>query len=207
MAHAQDSPPPLKPLPPLPSQSGVPAVATVPAPVVNAAVAAVASLGNEVVQGRYQAAIDSMNPQWKERTARRMGGMQKLDEQLAAAAGEMTRQGIRVMNFKPYGMPQSFEVWPGKKTQTVNGVTTESLIYTKWLVIVPTVKTFEMRLKGDPKPLVIESTGYQVAVCDKDKSQWTFIDGSATTINDLRSIFINLPADLKLPPLEKREIR
>jgi len=205
--QAQDSPPPLKPLPPLPKEESSPPASVAPQSVVDSAVAAVDHLGSEVVQGRYQAAVDSMNPLWKERTASRMGGMKKLDEQLSAVADQMVSQGIRILAFKPTGTPQALEVGPGKKTEVIDGVASEVLIYTKWLVIVPTVKTFQMRLKNEPKPVVIESIGYQVAISDKNKQEWTFIDGSGTSLNELRSLFINLPADLKLPPLEKREIR
>ncbi|MFT3990393.1 MAG: hypothetical protein QM680_03180 [Luteolibacter sp.] len=201
------APPPLRPLPKLPQQAPASVPSVVPVAVIQAAVGAVEKLGDEVVQGNYQAAIDSLNPMWKERTASRVGGMQVLDQQLSSAADEMVKQGIRILSFKPAGLPRGYEVWPGKKVETINGESVETLIYTKWLVFVPTVKTFEMRLKGDPKPVVIQSTGFQVAVCDKDKTQWTFIDGSSTSLNELRGIFITLPADTELPPLEKHEVR
>jgi hypothetical protein len=55
--------------------------------------------------------------------------------------------------------------------------------------------------------VIIESTGFQVAISDKGKADWTFIDGSAVSVNDLRSLFGNLPQDLELPPLEKRQIK
>ncbi|MFT4177181.1 MAG: hypothetical protein QM627_11065 [Luteolibacter sp.] len=206
-AASGQAPPPLKPLPPLPGEAPTSTTSTVPASIIQSAVAAVEKLGNEVVQGNYQAAVDSINPMWKERTAARVGGMQVLDQQLASATREMVRQGIRILSFKPVGSPRGYEVWPGKKVETINGETVETLIYTKWLVLVPTVKTFEMRIQDDPKPVVIESTGFQVAVCDKDKTEWTFIDGSSTSLNELRGIFITLPADTELPPLEKREVR
>ena len=54
---------------------------------------------------------------------------------------------------------------------------------------------------------MIESIGFQVAVSDKGKNDWTFIDGSGLTVNDLRGLFVTLPQDLELPPLEKRESR
>jgi hypothetical protein len=73
--------------------------------------------------------------------------------------------------------------------------------------MVPTATKFRIVRPGDPKPLVIESIGYQVAISDKGKNNWTFIDGSGLSVNDLRGLYVNLPADLQLPPLEKRESR
>jgi len=81
------------------------------------------------------------------------------------------------------------------------------LRYTKWLVLGPTVTRFRAMIEGDPVAVNIESTGFQVAISDKGSDEWTFIDGSAVSVNDLRSLFITLPKDLELPPLEKKQIR
>ena len=202
---AQDGPPPLAPLPKIGAEKMASAVA--PADVEASAVAAVASLGDEVVMGRYQVAVERMNPLWKERTANRMGGMKKLEEQLAGVALQMVQQGISMISFKPQGQPQSYEVGPGKKLESVNGVEVENLIFTKWLVLVPTATKFRIIRKGETKPLVIESIGFQVAISDKGRNEWTFIDGSGLTVNDLRGLFGTLPQDMKLPPLERRESR
>ena len=179
----------------------------VPAAVVSSAVAAVAKLGDEVVLGRYQAAVDRMNPLWKDRVAKRMGGMEKLDAKLEGVAAQMVRQGISMISFKPQGKPQPYEVYPGKKTVTENGVKVEKLVFTKWMILVPTTTRFRIMREGNPKPLIIESTGYQVAISDKAKNDWTFIDGASLNANDLRSLFITLPRDIKLPKVEKREVR
>lgn len=175
--------------------------------VVAAAVDAVAKLGDEVVLGRYKVAVDRMNPLWKERAAQRMGGMDSLEKQLEGVAAQMVQQGISMISFKPQGQPRTYQVSPGKKLVKENGVDTEKLVYTKWMVLVPTVTTFRILREGNPKPLVIESTGYQVAICDKGKNDWTFIDGAGLTTNDLRSLFITLPQDMELPPVGKREVR
>ena len=173
---------------------------------VASAVAAVASLGDEVVLGRYQVAVERMNPQWKERTANRMGGMVELEKQLAGVAKQMVQQGISMISFKPTGQPRSFEVGPGKKVEKVNGENVEVLIFNKWLVLIPTVTKFRI-MRQNEKPVVIESIGFQVAVSDKGKNDWTFIDGSGLSLNDLRGMYVNLPQDLQFPPLEKREAR
>jgi len=170
-------------------------------------VAAVARLGDEVVMGRYQVAVERMNPLWKERTAKRLGGMKELERQLAGVAKQMVQQGISMISFKPQGQPRSYEVGPGKKVDIVGGEEVESLIFTQWMVLIPTVTTFRVILQGDTKPRVIESIGFQVAVSDKGKNDWSFIDGSGLTVNDLRGLYATLPQDLQFPPLEKREVR
>lgn len=179
----------------------------VPPEVTASAVKAVADLGREVVLGRYQVAVERMYPAWKERTAKKVGGMEKLEQQLEGVAKQMLQQGISITDFKPVGQPRAYEVYPGKTVEVVDGKEVEKLRYTKWLVLVPTVTNFRAMLKGDPVAVNIESTGFQVAICDKGTDEWSFIDGSAVTVNELRSLFITLPKDLELPPLEKRQIR
>lgn len=179
----------------------------IPPEVVVAASSAVAKLGDEVVLGRYQVAVERMNPRWKVRAAQRMGGMAALEKQLAGVAAQMVQQGISMISFKPQGQPRSYEVSPAKKAIKQNGVDTEIMAYTQWMVLVPTVTKFRILRPGNPKPLVIESTGFQVALSDKGKNDWTFIDGSGLSANDLRSLFNTLPQNMELPPVGKREAR
>lgn len=203
--RAQDGPPPLAPLPAVPGQLRATSSAA-PADVVAAASAAVAGLGEEVVLGRYQVAIERMNPQWKERAANRMGSMEDLEKRLAGVARQMVQQGVSMISFKPQGPPRSYEVGPGKKVTKVNGEDVETLVFSKWLVMIPTVTKFRI-IRQNEKPVIIESIGFQVAVSDKSKNDWTFIDGSGMSVNDLRGLYVNLPQDLQFPPLEKREVR
>lgn len=187
---------------------GEEAVTEVPPPeIIASAQQAVADLGNEVVMGRYQVAGERMYPIWKERMATRMGGMDKLQEEINNVVEMMLQQGISITSFTPEGKPRAYEVYPGKVVEVVGGKEIERLRYTKWLVLVPTVTKFRTLIKGDPIAVNIESTGFQVAVTDKDKVLWTFIDGAGVTVNDLRSLFVNLPINLELPPLEKRQIK
>ena len=172
----------------------------VPPEVVQSATSAVATLGNEVVLGRYQAALERMNPLWKERVSQRMGGMQALEEQLAKIPEEMVRQGITMLSSKPDGAPIVHQVGPQKGKSG-------NLVYTKWLVLVPTMTKFRLIREGNPKPLVIESLGYQVAISPKDKLDWTFIDGAGLKVSDLRGLFITLPRNIQLPPVSKRQAR
>lgn len=206
---AQNGPPPLAPLPKIPKvqEESAPASQQVAPPdVVASAVAAVESLGDEVVLGRYQVAVERMNPMWKERTAKRLGGMEQLEKQLAGVAQQMVQQGISMISFKPEGKPRSYEVGAGKKIEKVNGEEVESLVFNQWMVLIPTVTKFRITRQQE-KTLVIESVGFQVAVSDKGKNNWTFIDGSGLSLNELRGLFFNLPQDLQLPPVEKREAR
>lgn len=179
----------------------------VPDEITKSAVAAVGSLGKEVVIGKYQVAIDRMYPQWKKRAAKRMGSMQKLEKQLEDVALEMRKRGISITDFKPQGEPRGFEVYPSKQVKILDGKQVESMRYTKWLVLVPTVTRVRMLIKGDPVAVNFESTGFQVAISDKGSDEWYFIDGSAVTVNELRSLFITLPENLELPPLEKKQIK
>jgi hypothetical protein len=133
--------------------------------------------------------------------------MDELERQLAGVAKQMVQQGISMISFKPQGQPRSYEVGPGRKVDMVAGEEVESLIFTKWMVLIPTATTFRVILQGEAKPRLIESIGFQVAVSEKGKNDWTFIDGSGVTVNDLRGLFATLPQDLQLPPLEKRETR
>ncbi len=203
----QNGPPPLAPLPKVIAEGGEtsPVLSSMAPPeVVASASTAVAKLGDEVVLGRYKAAIDRMNPLWKERTAKRMGGMDKLESQLDGVAQQMVQNGISMISFKPQGQPRSYEVGAGKKVEKVNGENVESLVFNQWLVMIPTVTKFRITRQNE-KTMVIESIGFQVAISDKGKNDWTFIDGSGLSVNDLRSLFFNLPADIELPPTGKRE--
>lgn len=186
------------------------AQAAAPVEVTNAAVAAVKVLGEQVVLGKHQVAIDRMYPEWKERAAKRAGGMEKLQQQLAGVATTMAQQGVQLISFRPQGAPISYEVLPGKETVEENGKKVEKLIHKNWLVLIPTVTEYRIAKPaekgGAPKFVVIQSTGFQVAVSEKDKNDWTFIDGASVTVADLRRLFITLPENMELPPIKRKAI-
>jgi hypothetical protein len=194
--------------PPAPAESESEVIAEpVPPQAIAGAVEAVAKLGEEVVLGRYHVAIERMNPVWKERTAARMGGMEKLEKQLAGIAAQMVQQGVSMISFKPQGQPSAYEVSPGRKVVRENGKDVERMVFTKWMILVPTVTRFRIMQAGNPRPVVIESTGFQVAISDKGGNDWTFIDGAGLKPGDLRGVFITLPQDMDLPKVTRREIR
>jgi hypothetical protein len=197
-----------------PSKPGIPAPAGAPAsvapPEVEASAwAAVEKLGLDVTRGNYQAAIERMNPQWKERLAKQTpGGAEALQKQIEGATKRMAQEGVSIISSVPHGTLRSFEVGPGKRVEKVAGEPdVEVLIFTKWLVLVPTVTKYRLILKEDNKPVFIEKTGFQVAVSDKGKTTWTFIDGSGLTTNALRWLYLTLPVDLDLPPISERQVR
>lgn len=180
---------------------------TAPPEVVAGAIDAVRNLGEQVVLGRFHVAIERMNPVWKERAARRAGGMEALQQQLQEVPRQMVRQGISIIASAPKGQPRVFEVSPAARNAMIDGQLVERMVYTRWLIFVPTVTTYRIMLEGETRPTVIESTGFQIAVSEKDPLDWTFIDGASITVNDLRSLFRTLPKDLELPPIERREVR
>jgi hypothetical protein len=205
-AMAQKSKP--APAPPAPGGTPVAVVAPGSAPleVVKSAVAAVEKLGSEVSRGNYAVAIERMNPLWKERLAKQTpGGMAEVQKQIEEAAQLMTKRGVSIISSIPQGPPRSYEVGPGKKVEKVNGQEVESLIYTKWMVFVPTLTQYRLFLEKERKSVIIEKVGYQVAVSEKGKNDWTFIDGSGLTLNTLRRLYVTLPQDMELPPIEERK--
>jgi len=176
-----------------------------PAAVINSAVTAVQKLGDEVVRGHHQYAIERMYPRWKERAAKRLGGMEVLEKQLAGVVEQMQRQGISMLSFKPTGAPTAYGVWPGKKIEVVKGKEQEVLVTTKWMVLIPTATKFRI-IDDVGKYRYIERTGFQVAISDKGTNDWWFMDGSGITVADLRSLFPDVPHNLELPPLGGGEV-
>lgn len=175
-----------------------------PIEVVNSAIAAMNDLGRQVVLGKLKTSLERMYPQWKDRLSRRMGGDAALEKQFDDALAEMMKQGTSMVSFKSYGFPRVYEVFPGKKVEVVDGKEVETLINTKWMLLIPTEVRYRVMQKQEI--IIIESKGFQVAIADKDKLHWTFIDGAGLTVQDLRSLFISLPKDMELPQIQRRTV-
>jgi hypothetical protein len=174
----------------------------VPPEVPASAVAAVSRLGEEVVLGRFQVAIERMNPLWMERAAQKIGDKEQLKRKIEGVVAEMVRQGISMISFKPQGQPLVYQVSPGQRGQAFG--------FTKWLVLVPTATRFRIMSRvqgGPPQSVTIEKIGFQAAIADKDVNDWTFIDGAGLRVSDLRGLFSTLPHDMKLPQVEEKVIR
>ena len=196
----------------------------VPPEVEQSALAAVDELGQQVVLGRYQIAIDRMFPPWKESLAKSVGGVEKLQEKLAGTGKIMAEQGIQLLSFRTESRKDpatgaetkvtAYEVESGKEVVQENGKPVEKMIYKKWLLLIPTVTEFRMTAPAKPGELpkmhVIANHSFQVAISDKGKNDWTFIDGSGLRISDLRRLFFTLPENMTLPEIrseEKKQIR
>ena len=204
---AKPATPPPAPPPTPPATPPVNLAGTAPPEVVAAAVTAVDKLGSDFTRGHYAVAIERMNPLWKERLAKQTkGGMEEVARQIEGASKRMTQEGMSIISMVAQGTPRSFEVGPGTKVEKVKGGDVELQIFTKWLVLVPTLTKYRYVIKGDPKPFYyIEKIGYQVAVTDKGKNDWTFIDGAGLTLSILRRLYVTLPQDMELPPIEERK--
>lgn len=183
---------------------GAKAQATAPLEVVNSAINSVNDLGRQVVLGKMKTSLERMYPPWKDRLSRRMGGDAALEKQFDDALAEMMKQGTSMVSFKTYGFPRVYEVFPGKKVEIIDGKEVETLTNTKWMLLIPTEVRYRVMQKQEV--IIIESKGFQVAIADKDKLHWTFIDGARLTVQDLRSLFISLPKDMELPQFERRTV-
>lgn len=166
-----------------------------PAEVVRSALTAVEALGREVVMGNHKAAIDQMYPQWKKRMAKRKGGMASLEEELAGIGETLARNGITIISFKVTGEPKVYEVFPDGNAEEAG----DSMSYSKWLMLIPTVTRMRMLPPNERKPRVVDSFGFQVAISEKGENDWSFINGSDVSVSDLRSLFLTLPPDMELP--------
>lgn len=182
-----------------------------PPEVEQSAVAAVKELGQQVVVGNHKVAIDRMYQPWKERLATQVpGGMKALEETMAGVGQQMAAQGISILSFRVDGKPTAYEVDSGKEEVVEDGRKVEKMIFKKWLILVPTLT--EIRIMppakpGDPAPKsqVWASSSFQVAISDKGKNDWTFIDGSKLRVSELRRLFFNLPENLALPEIKAEE--
>jgi hypothetical protein len=177
-----------------------------PPGVATSALAAVRELGDQVVRGNHRYAIDRMFPRWKKRMAKRLGGMKQLEKQLERVNEQMRLKGIHFMSSKPAGAARVFEVWPGKKTEVVDGKEVEVMTKTKWLLLIPTVTKFRI-IDDVGKYRYIESRGFQIAISDKGKNDWYFMDGVGVTVRELRSLFPSFPGNVKLPPIKRSEVK
>jgi hypothetical protein len=184
--------------------TGLQAQTTAPIEVVNSAIAAVNDLGKQVVLGKMKTSMERMYPQWRQRLSERAGGDAALEKTFDEMMAAMMKQGTTMISFKTFGFPTVYDVYPGKKVEIIDGKSVETLINTKWMLLIPT--EIRYRVMNGATPLIIESKGYQIAISDKDKVNWTFIDGSGLKVQDLRSMFISLPKDMILPEIKRREV-
>ena len=184
-----------------------------PEAVIASAVKAVGELGKSVVQGKYRVAVERMNPKEKARLAKQLGSLKVLEERLEGVSAEMVKQGVRILSCKPQGKPVAYGVEPkmqqGEKGVGGAGQAPSRMHFTQWLVIVPTITRFEVLHRAEnqaAKWIEIQSLSYQVAVSDRGKNDWTFIDGAGLSVSHLRNLYMTLPAEIELPKVHKRQV-
>jgi hypothetical protein len=85
----------------------------------------------------------------------------------------------------------------------------EKMIFKKWLLVVPTVTEFRLtepaKAGQAPKIKVAVNHSFQIAISDKGKNDWTFIDGSGLRVSELRRLFFTLPENMTLPEIKGEE--
>lgn len=164
------------------------------------AVSATKELGSEVVKGNFSFTIQKMYPRWKKQAAADVGGMDKLVKILTQVPRQMKQNGIAILAFEP-GVPRKvFEVQAAvvdldaRQAAKLGVKPGKQMIYTEWLVFVPTKMKYLVPDPETGKNVRLEKSGFQVAVTRKEENNWTFIDGSNLKIEELRRLFPALPA-------------
>ncbi len=177
---------------------------------------AVQKLGLEMMKGNFKFGQDRMYPRWKRRLAKRVGSMEQLEAQLAAAAQQKINMQLAVTAFNARLPTSFFSVWRAKKIDPRTGkpmrdATGREIIVDHWLAVVPTktrVKFPDAKIPG--KNYLLEEEGYTIAISEKGANDWHFMTGLKPTIQDLRSLFPTLPntaKELGLPRSVAREIK
>jgi len=178
--------------------------------------AAVQKLGFEMMKGNLKFGQDRMYPRWKRRLAKRVGSMEKLEAQLAAAAQQKINMQFTVTGFHARLPKSFFSVWRAKKIdprtrKPMKDATGREIIVDHWLAVVPTttrVKFPDAKIPG--KNYQLEEDGYTIAISEKGTNDWHFMTGLKPTIQDLRRLFPTLPdtaKELGLPKSVAREIK
>ena len=164
-----------------------------PLDLARSAAAAVEAMGVELAKGRVAVTLERMYSPWKDRAARRLGGMDKLVEVVVERRDRMQANGMQLVQFKA-GMPTTgFEVKPVMKTDPVTGLK-EVDHFQEWLVFVPTTIRYRVIEADTGKTRMLEKDGFQVAVAKQGTGEWKFIDGAKLTIEELRTLFPTLPS-------------
>lgn len=178
--------------------------------------AAVQKLGVEMMKGNFKHGQDRMYPRWKRRLAKRVGGMAKLEAQLAASVQQRINMRLTVTAFRADLPKAFFDVWKSKRIDPATGKPVldargNAIIVEHWLAVVPTttrVKVPDMQKGGVMR--VLEEQSYTIAISEKGANDWYFMTGLKPTIQDLRSLFPSLPRsekELGLPESKAKEIK
>ncbi len=209
------------PVPANPKKGESSAVIKVSPEIEKSAVEAVKALGAQVVAGNHKVALDRMYPGWKEKLTNTVpGGVKAMEQAMETLGKQMRESGTTILSFKPTGTVTAYEVESGKESvldasgkpviDPETGAPAEKIFFKKYLLVVPTETRFRFIVpatkQGDPaKPAVVLSKSFQLAISDKGKNDWTFIDGATLKTSELRRLFFNLPQDMSLPEVKKEE--
>jgi len=178
--------------------------------------AAVQKMGLELMRGNFKYSQERMYPRWKRRLAKRIGSMERLEQQLASGDQQRVKMGLIVSSYLADTPTAFFDVWRAKKVGADSGKLIlddegREIVVGHWLVVVPTttqVKVPDPQQGGRMRTL--EEKSYAIAIAEKGTNDWYFLTGMKPTIQDLRSLFPSLPIDrneLGLPESSAREIK
>lgn len=162
-------------------------------------------LVDEVVRGNLGITIDRMNEAWKKKEALKHDGVANYEAELRQAIAKQQAQGIKIVAMAADPAGTAMEVDFGLEDQA--GVNVG--VYRQWMVFIPTrkiVTAFDHNM-SPPKLVKMGLNGFMIALKPKMGGEWTFIDGSALQVADLRKIFPFLPNDeniLSFPPRNGR---
>jgi hypothetical protein len=199
--------------------STVPKRNIVPMEVKERAQAAVQEVVNKTIRGDFQAALDSMNPEFLQVMARPFGGPQRLKAQLLRQMQDMGKNGVTFQAAITRRADIAFEVdygfedliIDGKKVMGEDGKPKQVARYRKWMVFVPTVKDFQY-LDRSTKPAKLRSFrkwDFEIAISPKDQEKWTFVNGNGMNALQLRKVFKFLPKEDKefqFPEIKTEEL-
>jgi len=189
----------------------VPVRNIVPIEVKQRAQAAVQAVMDQTIRGDFQAALDSMNPEFVKVISRAVGGPQKYRKSILKMMNEMGQNGVTFQAAITLAADTAFEVDYGFTQKIVNGKVVKEPGYRQWMVFVPTVKDFQV-VAPDSEPREIRKFrkwSFEVAISPKEDEGWTFIGGDSITALQLRKLFPFLPKEdeeLKFPAKKIEEI-
>ena len=154
-------------------------------------------LMNRVVKGDIDAAFKHMNSKWKKIEARKNGGEAKLNRKFSEGFADLQAKGITLRATQSKFPSTAYEVDFGHQEQIVNGERIKVGVYKQWMVFVPTVSQVTAVDRGAVPPEIVEMRldSFQIALCEKGKNDWTFIDGAHIKGAELRQLFPFLPKD------------
>ncbi len=167
----------------------------VPATVLADAVTAVQEVGNQTLRGEFEAVVKKMYPRFRKRSAKKLGSNEEMVAQMRKVVNDFTISGITIMAFEAEPAFHGFDVPE----------------FNEWLVLVPTVRTIRFIHPETGVRKVREVFDYQVAIRSKEEgASWSFLNGRTLKMQELRSLFPSLPADIgewAIPPIGGRKVR